>query len=109
MGILPFTYGLVIKTVYDDGAMFSPAVLDLTQDDIQAKFFEASKNVAAVSLVIGYPTLASAPHSLNNAFKKLVGVCCELESFCFEKAEPFKAYLADPSAFAAAAGGGAGG
>jgi len=104
LSILPFSYGMVCKTVYDNGSVFDPAVLDLTDDDIVAKFATGLRNVAALSLEIGYPTLASIPHSLANAFKTLVAVAVECETFSFEKAEPFKAYLADPSAFAAAAG-----
>jgi len=104
LNISPFTYGMICKTVYDNGSVFDPAVLDLTDDDIVAKFATGLRNVAAISLEIGYPTLASIPHSLANAFKTLVAVAVECETFSFEKAEPFKAYLADPSAFAVAVG-----
>ena len=45
------------------------------------------------------------PHSVANAFKNLVAVAVECEEFSFEKADPYKAYLADPSAFACAGGG----
>ena len=42
--------------------------------------------------------------SINNAFRKLVAiVIAEGMNYSFEKAEPFKAFLADPSAFAVAA------
>lgn len=33
-------------------------------------------NVAAVSLEIGYPTVASVPHSIVNGFKVLFAVVC---------------------------------
>merc|ERR1712062_285389 len=36
--ISPFTYGLEIQQVYDQGTVFSPEVLDITDDDIRAKF-----------------------------------------------------------------------
>jgi large subunit ribosomal protein LP0 len=103
LNIKPFTYGLVIQSVYDNGSLFDPAVLDLTDDDLTAKFVAGLRNVAAVSLEIGFPTLASIPHSVANAFKTLVAVVVELDSFSFAKADPYKAYLADPSAFASAA------
>ncbi|TFJ84433.1 hypothetical protein NSK_004418 [Nannochloropsis salina CCMP1776] len=109
LNILPFTYGLVIQTIYDNGSLFDPKVLDLTDADLAAKFAVAVRNVAAISLQLGYPTLASLPHSIANAFKACVAVAVGLEEFSFEKAEPFKAYLKDPSAFAAASGGGGGG
>lgn len=107
LNILPFTYGLKIQTIYDNGSLFDPKVLDLTDADLAAKFGNAVRNVAALSLKLGYPTLASLPHSIANAFKTILAVVVGLEEFTFEKAEPFKAYLKDPSAFAAAAGGGA--
>ncbi len=109
LNILPFTYGLKIQTIYDNGSLFDPAVLDLTDADLARKFAVAVRNVAAISLKVGYPTLASLPHSIANAFKACVAVAVGLEEFTFEKAEPFKAYLKDPSAFAAAAGGGGAG
>jgi len=110
LGISPFTYGMTIVVVYDNGSMFSPAVLDLSEDDLCNKFLAGVQKVAAVSLELNYPTLASIPHSIANAFKKLVAIAVECEEFTFEKAEPYKAFLADPSAFAApaAAGGDAG-
>jgi len=106
LNILPFTYGLVIQTIYDNGSLFDPKVLDLTDADLAAKFAVAVRNIAAISLTVGYPTLASLPHSIANAFKACVAVAVGLEEFTFEKAEPFKAYLRDPSAFASAGGGG---
>lgn len=94
LNMKPFTYGLVIQSVYDNGSLFDPAVLDLTEDDLTAKFVAGLRNVAAVSLEIGFPTLASIPHSVANAFKTLVAVVIELDSFSFAKADPYKAALA---------------
>ncbi|KAH7462533.1 hypothetical protein PRIC1_014983 [Phytophthora ramorum] len=103
LDIKPFSYGLVIEQVYDNGSIFDPAVLDLTEADLCAKFAAGLRNVAAMSLELGLPTLASIPHSIANAFKDLVAIAVECEEFSFEKAEPYKAFLADPSAFAVAA------
>ena len=104
LNIHPFSYGMVIRHVYDDGAIYDPVVLDLTEKDIMEKFFNGVNKLAALSLSLGYPTLASLPHSLNNAFRKLVAIVIgEGLTYSFEKAEPFKAFLADPSAFAVAA------
>lgn len=103
LNISPFSYGLIITVVYDNGSLFDPAVLDLTEDDLCAKFMAGVRNVAAISLQINFPTLASIPHSVANAFKTLVAIAVECDSFSFEKAEPYKAFLADPSAFAVAA------
>merc|ERR1712176_1003678 len=80
----------------------APSILDITEDDIRAKFMAGVTNVAAVSLAIGYPTVASVPHSIANGFKNLMAVAAATE-IEFPQVEQLKAYLADPSAFAAAA------
>merc|ERR1719189_122258 len=98
--ISPFTYGLEIEQVYDSGTVFAPEVLDITDDDIRKKFLDGVRNVASVCLQIGYPTIASVPHSIVNGFKNLLAVETEIT---FPEAEQMKAYLADPTAFAVAA------
>merc|ERR1712149_64763 len=62
--ISPFSYGLQVVQCYEEGSLFSPEILDITEDDIRKKFMVGVNNIAAVSLNIGYPTLASAPHSI---------------------------------------------
>lgn len=103
LGVKPFSYGLGIKVVYDNGSLFSVNVLSITPDVIIGKFSFALSRVAAICLQIGYPTQASVPHSIGNAFKAIVAVAVNLENYTFEEAEKYKAFLADPSAFASAA------
>jgi len=102
LNISPFTYGLKIRQVYDSGTVFAPEILDITPDDLRAKFLEGVRNVAAVSLAIGYPTVASAPHSIVNGLKNLIAIAVETD-INFKAAERAKEYLKDPSKFAAAA------
>ncbi|XP_060085929.1 large ribosomal subunit protein uL10-like [Ylistrum balloti] len=102
LNISPFSYGLIIEQVYDSGTLFSPNILDITDEDIRAKFMMGVTNIAALSLVIGYPTAASAPHSLVNGFKRLLAVAVETD-YTFAEAERTKEFLADPSKFAVAA------
>ncbi|KAI5068496.1 hypothetical protein GOP47_0016841 [Adiantum capillus-veneris] len=102
LGIRPFSYGLVVQTVYDSGSVFDPAVLDLTEDDLVAKFASGVSMVAALSLGLNYPTLAAAPHMFANAFKNVVAVALEIE-YSFPEADKIKEYLKDPSKFAVAA------
>jgi len=102
LGISPFSYGLVVKKVYDSGTVFDPKVLDLTDDDLIASFVQGVRNVAAVSLTIGVPTAASVPHSIINGFKNLLAIAAETD-ITFKEAEKVKEYLADPSKFAVAA------
>merc|ERR1712168_303713 len=100
--IHPFSYGLKVVNCFEEGSLFDPSVLDITPEDIRAKFMEGVNNVAAASLKIGYPTVVSAPHSIANGLKKLLAVAAATD-ITFEAAEQMKAYLADPSAFACAA------
>jgi len=110
LNIEPFTYGLVLKSVYDNGSLFDAKVLDITDDVLAAKFTSALNLVASLSLALGYPTQASVPHSIANAFKAVLAItiagCSE---YSFKQAAQVKEYLADPSKFAAAAGPAAGG
>jgi len=108
LDIRPFDYGLMLGMIYNNGSVFSPEVLDISQEDLKNKFCAGVTLLASVCLGAGYPTLASVPHSVANAFKDLVAVAVECEEFSFEKADPYKAYLADPSAFSGGGGGDAG-
>ena len=49
-----------------------------------------------------YPNVASVPHSIVNGMKNLLAIAAATE-ITFKEAETVKAFLADPSAFAAAA------
>lgn len=109
LNIEPFTYGLVLKAVYDNGSLFDAKVLDITDDVLTAQFCNAVSTLAAICLKIHYPTQASVPHSLANAFKAIVSITIGLDNYTFDKAETFKEYLADPSKFAGSGGGGGGG
>ncbi|XP_053601037.1 large ribosomal subunit protein uL10 [Plodia interpunctella] len=102
LNISPFSYGLVVKQVYDSGTIFAPAILDIKPEDLLAKFLEGVAHVAAVSLSAGYPTLASAPHSIANGFKNLLAVAA-VTDVNFKEAETIKEFIKDPSKFAAAA------
>merc|ERR1711962_1292655 len=48
--IRPFHYGLVCCPVYDEGSVYSPAVLDIKPDDLITRFMEGIANIAAVCL-----------------------------------------------------------
>jgi large subunit ribosomal protein LP0 len=109
LSIEPFTYGLILKKVYDNGSLFDAKVLDITDDVLTAKFAEALGKLAALSLAMGFPIQASVPHSIVNAYKVMLAITIELENYSFEKADLIKEYLKDPSKFAGSGGGGGGG
>ncbi|EOY33757.1 hypothetical protein QUC31_018783 [Theobroma cacao] len=101
LGIRPFSYGLVVLSVYDSGSVFSPEVLDLTEDDLVEKFANGVSMAASLSLAISYPTLAAAPHMFVNAYKNALAVAVASD-YSFPQAEKVKEYLKDPSKFAVA-------
>jgi len=101
LNIMPFSYGLAVQQVYDNGTIYSPEVLDVTTEDLRARVVSGIRNLAAASLQVGYPTKASVPHSVANAFKNLLAVAA-VTDVSFKQAEKLKEYLADPSKFAAA-------
>jgi len=74
LNINPFFYGIKVTHVYEGGSVYEASVLDLTKDDLYAKFFAGVRKIAALSLAIGYPTAASVPHILGGAFRKLLYV-----------------------------------
>ncbi|XP_058748180.1 large ribosomal subunit protein uL10-like [Vicia villosa] len=102
LGIRPFSYGLVVGSVYDNGSVFSPEVLDLTDDDLVAKFAIGVSMVTSLSLAISYPTLAAAPHMFLNAYKNVLAIAVATE-YSYPEADEVKEYLKDPSKFAVAA------
>ncbi|XP_052586788.1 60S acidic ribosomal protein P0-like [Peromyscus californicus insignis] len=102
LNISPFSFRLIIQQVFDNGSIYNPEVLDITEQTLHSRFLEGVQNVASVCLQIGYLTVASVPHSIINGYKRVLALSVETE-YTFPLAEKVKAFLADPSAFAAAA------
>jgi large subunit ribosomal protein LP0 len=63
-----------VKQVLQNGSMFSAKVLDIDEAACLSKFKAAIGIQASLSLGVGFPTKASAPHSLLNGFRNLVAV-----------------------------------
>lgn len=98
LSIKPFTYGLKIAAVYDNGDIFDPQVLDLSESDLIAKLTTGIRALAAVGMEVGYPTKASIMHSVNYAFKALLSVGIGTD-YKFDRVKPFEDFLANPGAF----------
>jgi len=119
LGIRPFEYGMIVRSVYQDGAVFDAAVLDISDDVLIGKFMSGVSYAAAFGREIGIPTEAGLPHMMCNAFKNIVATVAEID-FNFKEVEEIKEILSDPeklaamkagaaaSAAAPAAGGGGG-
>jgi len=101
LNISPFSYGLIIRQVYDSGSCFQPSILDIKPADLRAKFSQGIQHLAAFSLGINYPNQASAPHLILGGFKRLLALAADTDVE-FEQAKTLKEFLKDPSKFAAA-------
>jgi large subunit ribosomal protein LP0 len=74
LNIQPFTYGCVIQQVYDQGSVFDPSMLDMTDETLLGFYYESLRSVASISMAINMPTLASVPHELMRAYKNVIAV-----------------------------------
>lgn len=102
LNISPFTYGMGIAQVYDQGQTFPPAILDIGDDQLLSAFLGAVKAISAISLATNYPTLPSVAHSLINSYKKVIAVALGTE-YSWEAINELKDRIANPDAYAAAA------
>jgi len=82
--------------------LYESEVLDLNPADLYAKFFAGVRKISALSLAIGYPTIASLPHILGNGFRKLLAISLAT-NYEFKEAKMFKDAAASGAASAAAA------
>jgi large subunit ribosomal protein LP0 len=102
LNISPFTYGMGISQVYDQGQCFAPSVLDIDEAQLLKTFMSAVTTIATISLAANYPTLPSVIHSVLNSYKNIISVALETE-YSFPAIEELKDRIANPDAYAAAA------
>lgn len=102
LNISPFTYGMGIAQVYDQGNTFPASVLDIGEEQLLKAFSSAITTIASLSLALNYPTLPSVIHSLVNSYKKVLAVAIETD-FSWPEIEQLKDRIANPEAYAAAA------
>lgn len=102
LGISPFTYGMKIIQIFSEGNLFPESVLDVAESELLDRFLSGVKTIAAISLALNYPTLASVTHSLVNSYKNLLAIALETE-VTFPAADALKDRLANPDAYASAA------
>lgn len=101
LNILPFFYGFQVTQVFENGTVYDAKILDMSQDDLLKQFLNAARKLAAVSLAINYPTLASLSTIIAGSFSKIIALAIEAD-LEVKEAQIFKDYLANPEAFAAA-------
>jgi large subunit ribosomal protein LP0 len=90
LDIKPFRYGLIIKTVYDNGAIYDAKVLDITDEDIIKKFQSGVKNLAAISMAVHEPNLASVPHMVSHGYKNVLSIALAVD-FSIKQLDKMKA------------------
>lgn len=102
LNISPFTYGMGIAQVYDQGQTFPADVLDIGEEQLLASFSQAIATVATISLAISFPTLPAVMHCLVNSYKNVLAVAVETE-YSWPEIEELKDRIANPDAYASAA------
>jgi len=102
LNISPFTYGMKVQQVYEDGQAFSPDVLDIEESQLLKSLSSAIATITTISLAANYPTLPSIIHSLINGYKKVIAVAIETD-YSWEAIDELKDRIANPDAYAAAA------
>jgi len=101
LNISPFTYGMSISQVYDQGNTFPPNVLDIEESQLLKTFSSAITTIACISLAANFPTLPSVIHSVVNSYKKVLAVAIETE-YGWPEIEELKDRIANPDAYASA-------
>jgi len=100
--ITPFSYGIEVNQVYNNGFVYNASLLDLTDRDVLDRFGRGLTRIAALGLRIGYPTLASVPHSIAKAYRNLCAIGVQTE-YTFGPVAELKERIKNPGAFASAA------
>jgi large subunit ribosomal protein LP0 len=102
LNISPFTYGMGISQIYDNGQTFDASVLDIEESQLLKAFSSAITAIASISLAIGYPTLPSVMHSVVNSYKKVLAVAISTD-YEWEEIAELKDRIANPDKYASAA------
>jgi large subunit ribosomal protein LP0 len=86
LNISPFTYGMTVVQIFDQGNVFPPSVLDVSEHELIERFLTGVKTIAAISLALKYPTIVSIVHTLVHSYKNLLAVALATD-YSFEGAE----------------------
>ncbi|KAF7674995.1 60s acidic ribosomal protein p0 [Alternaria burnsii] len=101
LNISPFTYGMGIFQIYDNGQTFDASVLDIEESQLLKAFSSAISTIASISLATGFPTLPSVMHSVVNSYKKVLSVAIETD-YEWEEIAELKDRIANPDKYASA-------
>jgi large subunit ribosomal protein LP0 len=101
LNISPFTYGMGIFQIYDNGQTFEASVLDIEESQLLKAFNSAIATIASISLAANFPTLPSVMHSVVNSYKKVLSVAIETD-YEWEEIAELKDRIANPDKYASA-------
>lgn len=99
LNISPFTYGMSISQVYDQGQTFPASVLDIEESQLLTSLASAIKTIATISLATNYPTLPSIMHTLVNGYKTALAVALGTD-YSWSEIDELKDRIANPDAYA---------
>jgi large subunit ribosomal protein LP0 len=99
LNISPFTYGMGIYMIYDQGQTFEASVLDIEESQLLKAFSTAINTIASISLAANFPTLPSVMHSIVNTYKKVLSVAIETD-YEWEEISELKDRIANPDKYA---------
>lgn len=99
LNISPFTYGMGIAQVYDQGQTFPVSVLDIEESQLLKAFSTAINTIATISLAVSYPTLPSVMHSVVNSYKNMLSVAIQTD-YSWEAIDELKDRIANPDKYA---------
>jgi len=102
LNISPFTYGMKVQQVYEDGQSFSPDVLDIEESQLLKSLTSAIATITTISLAANYPTLPSIIHSLINGYKNVISAAIPIE-YEWDAIHELKDRIANPDAYASSA------
>ena len=74
LGLKPFNLGMEVYGVFQDGAVFDAAVLDIKSDVLVTKFMAGIANVAALSREVGISSVAGMPQMFANGFNNVAAL-----------------------------------
>lgn len=94
---------MTVTKVLQGGSIFDAAVLDLSLNDVLAKFQKGVGVLSALGLGLGVPTVLTARHSILNGFKNLVAAAASTEYEFPQAAAIMAAAAAAPASGGAAA------
>ncbi|KAI5293022.1 ribosomal protein P0 (A0) (L10E) [Ascosphaera acerosa] len=103
LNISPFTYGMTVAQIYDNGQTFGSEILDISEEQLLKSLSSAVSQITAISLAANYPTIPSVMHSLLNAYKNNVLAVAVATEYGWAEIEELKDRIANPEAYASAA------